>query len=189
MSGSGYGDALTVEELIAEKQGLARFVAVRSGVAVDDLDDAAQEAALALWQVARAKPDASPAYLNGVVARRVKDVARGGRLTGQEAQQGRQRTRSGDAATLDDPDHPIELVGAEILAGVELAYHYGEIMRAIAALTPARRRYVVMRFWGGLSDAEIAARLEVKAETLSTMWRRFVRPELAERLGHLASAV
>ena len=38
---------------------------------------------------------------------------------------------------------------ASLLPDMELAYHHGEIMSALAQLTPRERRYVVLRFWCG----------------------------------------
>lgn len=41
------------------------------------------------------------------------------------------------------------LDGADLIDGAEWAYHHGEIARALDELTPAQRKYVVLRFWHG----------------------------------------
>ena len=68
--------------------------------------------------------------------------------------------------------------------GLVLAYHYGEIHRAVADLDPLYREYVFLRFWQGYRDAEVARVLGTRIH-----WHDRVRPLLAERLAHLASAV
>lgn len=75
-------------------------------------------------------------------------------------------------------------MAAEVLDGVVLAYHYGEIHEAIADLHPRWREYVYLRFWEGHGDSEIARLLGARVG-----WTDKVRPVLRERLAHLAGAL
>jgi DNA-directed RNA polymerase specialized sigma24 family protein len=72
---------------------------------------------------------------------------------------------------------------ADIYEGIVLAYHYGEIHEAVADLDPVRREYVYLRFWCGVGSKE--AEREVGQVV---HFERTVRPVLAERLAHLATA-
>jgi RNA polymerase sigma factor (sigma-70 family) len=79
------------------------------------------------------------------------------------------------------------VAGVEYLDGTELAYHRGEIMAALAALTPAQRRYVEARFWKGMTESEIKA--EVFGYDAGSLWRsqkNGAKLKLAETLAHLA---
>jgi RNA polymerase sigma factor (sigma-70 family) len=79
------------------------------------------------------------------------------------------------------------VAGVNYLEGTELAYHRGEIMAALAALTPAQRRYVEAKFWRGMSESEIKA--EVFGYDAGSLWRsqkNGAKLKLAESLAHLA---
>jgi RNA polymerase sigma factor (sigma-70 family) len=79
------------------------------------------------------------------------------------------------------------IAGVSHLEGAELAYHHGEILAALAALTPAQRRYVEARFWHGMTESEIKA--EVFGYDAGSLWRsqkNGARLKLAETLAHLA---
>jgi RNA polymerase sigma factor (sigma-70 family) len=79
------------------------------------------------------------------------------------------------------------MAGVEYLEGTELAYHRGEIMAALAALTPAQRKYVEARFWRGMSESEIKA--EVFGYDAGSLWhsqKNGARLKLTEALAHLA---
>jgi RNA polymerase sigma factor (sigma-70 family) len=85
-------------------------------------------------------------------------------------------------ALVDDHYWSALLEAPDVLDGVALAYHHGEIAEALDDLPAHWRQYVIDRFWHGMSDAESNARRET-----SVRWYR-VRPVLAERLAHLADA-
>lgn len=65
--------------------------------------------------------------------------------------------------------------------GMELAYHHGEIARAVDALTPRERQYVIARFWGSLNYPELTELFGYQPQGL---WRT-ARPKLAAQLAHL----
>lgn len=195
MTSNGFGDTLTIEEVIAQKERLLVGMA-RERARPEDFDDTLQEGRIALWQVATAKPTASQAYLHGAARLRMTDYATRHNPTGRPSQQGRQQVEASVSLdALADATHDDEggldallLVAAEVLGDIEMAYHYGEIMAAISGLSEPQKRYVMLRFWGGMNDQEIAARVQVRADTLQRMWSKRVRPELAGRLAHLAAA-
>lgn len=90
---------------------------------------------------------------------------------------------AGDGALMDPA---LVVIAEELLDGVALAYHYGEIHSAIQSLSDNHREYVLARFWGGLTDAEIAAE---RGTTYSTVWRQWshtIRPALISQLAHLS---
>lgn len=190
MSGSGYGDQLSPEELIARHELLAYKIANErlAHSMPGEIEDAVQEARIALWEVAQRKPEASQKYLNGVVKYRVATHARyPAYVTGAASVQGKQQMRPGEAHTLDDPDNPVFLTDAsDALDKVLLAYHEGEILQAIGALPDLHKRYIVMRFWGGMTNVEIAAQLDMNIRKIDELWRS-ARPKLREALEHLSA--
>jgi DNA-directed RNA polymerase specialized sigma subunit len=88
-------------------------------------------------------------------------------------------------------DALMDVYGAEALVGigdtmdaVVLAYHYGEIHKAVADLAPLWREYVYLRFWQGHGDSEATRILGTGVH-----WSTSIRPVLAERLSHLVGAL
>jgi DNA-directed RNA polymerase specialized sigma subunit len=71
----------------------------------------------------------------------------------------------------------------EYMDDLEIAYHYGEIHEAVAALPDHWREYVWLRFWGGLTDAQTVRSIK---ETYRGEWERHMRPRLREELKHLS---
>lgn len=65
---------------------------------------------------------------------------------------------------------------------VELAYHQGEISRAIDGLTPAQAAYVRLRFWADRKDSELA-KLSGQRD-MSALWYR-TKSKLKPSLEHL----
>lgn len=80
---------------------------------------------------------------------------------------------------------PEELWYFDDLDGIEVAYHAGEILEALDVLTPAQRRYVVARFWGGKSSSELRAMFGYDPASL---WRT-AKPRLQDRLFYLRELV
>lgn len=185
----GYGDELTIEELIASKQYLARSMA-RSATASNKQheDDAVQEALIAVWQMHQQNPHLTNEYTNGIMRRRVISVARGDKLTGQESRQGH-ASRTATLVPLDTDDGYINLLtAADLLHNVELAYHRGEIQAALLRLSDRERTYVVLRFWHGYTPAEIMAHTDLKRATMDVYWAR-AKTKLRAALPHLVGAV
>lgn len=73
----------------------------------------------------------------------------------------------------------------ENLDGIEVAYHAGEILRALDVLTPAQRRYVVARFWGGQTPSELR---NLFGYDPASLWRD-AKPKLQLRLKNLRELV
>lgn len=79
------------------------------------------------------------------------------------------------------PDINDVVTVAFVLDNVELAYHHGEIMRALNTLTPRQREYVVMRFWGGQGYPDLCEHFGYPPQALWTASRK----KLADELAHL----
>jgi RNA polymerase sigma factor (sigma-70 family) len=74
-----------------------------------------------------------------------------------------------------------DLEGPTHLEGVDVAYHAGEICQALDVLTDAQKKYVVARFWGSKSPAELKALFGYDP---SSLWRD-AKPRLVARLEYL----
>ncbi len=142
-----------VEALLAER-GWARRTALalaRDAAAADDLE---QQALLRALE--HGEPVRSPrAWLGTVLRRLTVDLRRA---------EGRRRAREEAAARSEALASTAEAVArAEVLA---------RATRAALELREPYRTVVVLRFFEGLSPAEIARRLDVPAETVKTRLRR-----------------
>lgn len=86
-----------------------------------------------------------------------------------------------------DGDHGFEhlLAAADLVDQVALAYHRGEIMQALDALSPAQKRYVVLRFWCGYVTSELKTVFGYEPGSLWTSKRNGARDKLREQLAHL----
>lgn len=78
-----------------------------------------------------------------------------------------------------------DLEGPDHLDSVSVAYHAGEIYDALEVLTPAQRKYVVARFWGGMSSSELTAHFGYDP---SSLWRD-AKPKLQLQLADLRELV
>ena len=144
----------------------------------DLFDDARQEGLIAAWLVSEKQPDASPAYVHTVARRAVGDVLRGRPAFGAERRRGWRDAHNGaDSLEREDGKYVID-PGAHD-AGMEAVEHRDHIAQAVRSLDPVARRYVFLRFWHGMTVAEVAAEMGVKPRSLEDLWRR-IRPELME---------
>lgn len=80
---------------------------------------------------------------------------------------------------------PEELHYTQNLEGIEVTYHAGEIANALDVLTPAQKKYVVARFWGGRTPAELTALFGYDP---SSLWRD-AKPKLQSHLAYLRELV
>lgn len=193
---AGYGDALTPEEVLARYEQRARVIAYEWERPHAPREDLAQEARIALWRelVKRQEAGEDLATVQGlatvVIRRAVSNAVVDQRWTGTEYPMGKRR----DPIRTDPRDLDAEvrdglvLVAADVLAEVELAYHEGEIMAAISAMPEAHREYVYLRFWRGYNDPEIAALTGRGKANVGRTWHSVIRPQLRQRLAHLAGA-
>jgi hypothetical protein len=189
----GFGDDLSVEEYLASNERLLKLKAgdrLRgSDVASDVWDDVLQEGRIVQFEVLKKRPDAPRSYVSAAMSNRIGEVVSRGTWTGMETHQGRpvDPLRRRDRASVDDETLQLDevLQAAGVLDEVLLGYHRGEIVRALNALTFTQRVHVVRRFWGGWSNAEIAAAQGCSKQTVERQWRTDIRPRLVDELGHL----
>lgn len=201
MSGweGGFGDALSVEEVLRAKERLLYYMAYER-VPLSDVEDAVQEARITIWQEMEKRPDVAHSYLHAAARNRMSSYRRYRRATGAPIHQG--RPQAVEVASVDilkdteyaqhdksnkDMDATLLLIAQEVLDTVEIAYHRGQIVKAINSLGPTHRDYVWHRFWGELTNAEIGAKIGVQMESLNSMWNKRTKPALALQLSHLAA--
>ncbi len=192
----GFGSDLSVEETIAAYDRWAHVVAnSRLSPSHPDHDDLVQEARIGIWQsLAKYDPamGALPSYVTQAAKWKMDDAVQRRKWTGQETTRGvrvEDRDRYTDSLdALVDAGLDQMLSAADMLDEVTMAYHYGQIHRAIAALDEPQREYVYLRFWLGLSGTEIEAKTGVKESTQRLRFKRTVAPVLREHLSHLVDA-
>jgi RNA polymerase sigma factor (sigma-70 family) len=165
------------------------------GPGSDFLDDLAQEGYIAMWRAAGThdpRQGALPAWLTLKARYRMIEVAGRRNWTGRPARRdGRSKISDGTPVSLDaeygNGVTLAELVAwPELIDRVELAYHHGEILRAISRLSPQQRKYVLARFWYRMSHSEMAK--EIFGYDPSALWtspRNGARQKLAAALAHL----
>lgn len=95
--------------------------------------------------------------------------------------------------SLDEADDPgAMLAAADLLEGVEWAYHRGEVARAISELTEPERLYIAARFWYGLDPTSRLPGMRELVEQVPVLAQRWhwqsAKKKLRERLAHLADA-
>lgn len=189
----GFGD-LTEAEIVGNYERWAHKVANSQAPQYSPLhDDLVQEALLEIWRVLQRKgTDVSATYLATAGKHRMLDVIQGrSPMRGSEGTGQTYRPKNvlpSDVFAEAAPDLWEQLTAVDALAGVEMAYHHGEILAALASLKPQYRRYVALRFWGGLRDVDIAKEMGTTNKVVGTWWSRSIRPVLAERLAHLVAA-
>lgn len=146
------------EDFLADCAGWLRGVAL-SYAHDSRYEDVRQEGQITLWRAYRKHADQPSdlriAYAMREARSRMKDVAwRDARQTGQPSRIGRPEVAvvfSMDDLLEDGWESVLHAVDAP--EGIEWAYHRGEILAALNALTPRQRRYVYARFWCGLDPS------------------------------------
>ena len=153
----------------------------------DDLQDIKQEGRVAMWRALETFDESRgslPSWLTGAALQRMQDVAWGrGQPFGHEAIRG---SREVDVDTSLDSE-PEDVVEA-LLGYVEEAYHDGEVIDAIRALSPAQQQYVFLRFWGGLDPSSRNPAMKPLLAQFPVMsqrhhWQR-AKEKLRESLAH-----
>jgi DNA-directed RNA polymerase specialized sigma24 family protein len=178
-----------------------RSVSYEAASKRDNVQEVAQEGSIALWREYRrleGRPEPDRTHMALYSAKlRMRAVARGGRhgrLTGHVTSRGSVAVKP--LVILDAPaGENGRTIADQVLPPVEdafdeilLAYHYGDIHKAMASLRPDFRDYVTMRFWHGMSDGEIADKTGVARTTLNNRWKRTIEPGLRKALDHLREA-
>lgn len=77
------------------------------------------------------------------------------------------------------------LDSASWLEATELAYHEGEILKALNELTPRQREYVVLRFWGHYHTTELKEVFGYDPQGLWSNSKNGAKKKLRESLAHL----
>ncbi len=167
------------------------------------IEDVVQEGRITLWKTWAELPADDPHRAHKALAHaklRMKEVAyrSGSRQTGNESE-----TKVYEPKKKVSVEHEGETVeewfgGVDALDGVEIAYHRGEILQAVDALTEKQRKYVYARFWYGI-DMPAGSRSEVIKELKDqnpflrrdVLWTgnkttRGAKDRLREALAHLS---
>lgn len=203
MINDGYGDGLTPTELLAMWEQRVQVIAHEHARPGAEKEDLAQEARIALWKQAPKYPgdDMSGGLATVIIRHAIAPAAEYQRWTGTadgtkgkprdplrrtpdsldaplgNADEGAEVTTLADSLLLETPD---------VIDGLEMAYHRGEILRAINELSDEHREYVYLKFWRGMSEAEIGAALGRTKGNVNRTWLQVIRPRLREKLAHLA---
>lgn len=182
----GYGEAVTPVERLAQLERLNSIRAREKAHPGAEYDDLLQEARIAVWLQAEAavgKGDPR-AWLSAVSGNRITEAATRQTWTGHTRVHGQPTDplRQNAKQSMDDPDFTLweSLDGPAWLDGALLAYHRGEIARAIAELSPRQKQYVILRFWHGYGHMEIKREFGMSEST----WAG-AKQSLREKLLHL----
>ena len=154
-----------------------------------DIDELAQEGAIALWQAAESYDPASgikfTTYILNTAKWRMAQVFALGNYLGKPSQQGRNNTARTNATrkleTVLDNDLHAPLVTVNYLRVAVMARHGPEIRRAVEALPRTQSAKVYAQFWRGETDRRY-----------NGWWYRpntGARDQLRERLSHLRTLV
>lgn len=145
----------------------------------DLFDDARQEGLIAAWRALGREEARDPGkYARAAARRAVGDVMRGRPAFGAESHRGKQDAHDTSVPLVDDEGRYVA-EPRHIECGYATAE--GEWLRAAVRRLPERqRRYVFLRFWQGLTAAEIAAELGLAKHTVELMWAEQIRPTLRE---------
>jgi RNA polymerase sigma factor (sigma-70 family) len=191
----GFGDDLTPAELVAMHEPLAKVIASEWQTPDAPYEDLLQENRIKIWQLAEAKAG-NRSDLRGLASvamrRRSSEIAARQTWTGYESQHGRPTDPL--RSPRESMEAIVEAVGTDVFGavdamdGVELAYHEGQILRALASLAPRHREYVYLRFWGGWTNPEIAETMGTTKSAVNSWWNAYIRPSLASSLRHLVEA-
>lgn len=165
-------------------------------------EDLVQEGRIAMWRALRThdpEKGALPTWVTTAAKARMKDLARGhGQPTGHEARRGVVEAKATTSVDLLMEDGLEAALGiSEALDDVEWSYHRGEILEALAALSPSQREYVFLRFWGGLDPASRIPEMRALVDEYPILRKRYLwngsskqvgaKDRLREALAHLVA--
>lgn len=190
----GFGDDLSVNEVLAAKDRLFQIMVSERSTDPNIRDDVLQEARIVAWKIL-ASPrnfDNRDAYLHAAARMRISEVAERQAWTGHTRKTGQpvDPLRRADKVSYDQlAEAGVVLIAADVLYGVEVAYHYGQVHEAIRALPAQHRDFVYQKFWLGLTEPELAAAHDRSVATVSRWWVNEIRPVLRTRLLHMAGIV
>ena len=190
----GFGDELTTEEIIEKYQRLAGIMSAERSTADAPYDDIRQELLITLWTLhgKHGTHDDLRGLATVAMRRRANDVVTRQTWTGYQKNGPRSAPMDPLRRPRESMEQIVEELGYEVfgavdaLDGVELAYHHGEILQALAGLPEEHRRYVELRFWEGRTSKEVAAEMGYQTHTVELWWSTKIRPVLRDRLARLA---
>ena len=136
---------------------------------VDDIEsarDCVQDAFVGLYRKPLRNPDAQLAYLHRSVVNAARSMLRRRGIA-------RRQLRNAEAAAVPGADHAV-IVGAE----------HAALMAALRQLPQRQREVLVLRYWSGLPEAEIAAALGIRPGTVKSTASRALTA-LENKLGGL----
>jgi RNA polymerase sigma-70 factor, ECF subfamily len=154
------GDELAVAECFERYDSLIWTLARRLGVPGPDVEDAVQDAFVAIWKAAgKFDPNiaSEKTFVATIARRRVVDKRRSA-------------TRGPPRAALDDVAEPAAPPDAVDFA--EFADEAGRVERAMETLEPERRRVLELSVVRGLTHDAIAKQLELPLGTVKSHTRR-----------------
>ena len=171
-----------------------------------DHDDVVQEGWIAMWKAyptydGRTDKGSLEGWLRMCARRRMLDIAYQrkppfGHLPDRNHRHVRNPLSLDEYLENNEDRFPPNLITDDTLHDVEVAYHQGEFLEALERLTETQRRYVVLRFWGGLfelhnqgSPEQREVTRELAPEFADVRFRRRERltpkEELAQFLDHM----
>lgn len=162
LAGVANGDATALAELFDRHGRVAYGLALRVVRDADLAEDVVQEAFLSVWRSAHAfdpRRSSGRSWLLVLVHRRAVDVVR------FRARRAAERLPEGDGAAA-----------TPAAEAAELAWERSRVTSALAQLPERERRVLELAYYGGLTQAQIAARLgvalgTVKSRTFSALVR------------------
>lgn len=166
---TGNRDTQIAEVLGDYRRWLYKVAGDMLGTGSQEVDDLVQEGYIAMWRALGTYDEARGGlaiWLTNAARWRMGDVMRRQHWTG---------TPTAGAHHRERPGIPVEArhLDRMVVAGeLEMAYHRGEIARALASLTPGQREAIYRKFW-------------LDEIVHHGFWKGAV-PKLAEALAHLA---
>lgn len=156
------------------------------------VEDLAQEGWVAMWRALQSFDPARgalPSWLTRKALWRMRTCIADEAWLGRPARHlGRGAIRDTTEYATDDPLLE-RLADDNAIEAAMWAYHQGEVLAAVARLSPAQRRYVYLRFWRGLRGAELAQEFGYEPHALWTSQRNGARQKLRDSLARLGDVV
>jgi RNA polymerase sigma factor (sigma-70 family) len=180
---------MQLEEILQDYKAWLHKVAMDLTADIDHQKDVIQVGRIAMWRALErydASKGALPSFLTSAARYAMIEEAYG-RGKGRDRDRTKQLKLSPVA-----PDSPFwEMSVAGLLSEMEMAYHRGEVAKAINQLSPEQREYVYRRFWKDEPEPEIREALgrQSPVHYLWTDKRSGARKQLAESLSHLKEIV
>lgn len=186
----GFGEVSEWDEglLLADYHKWLHYIAYKMTDDDSIHDDLVQEGRIAMWRAMQTHdPDkgALPSWVTTAAKQRMKDFLYGhGQPTGREATRGSREVETDTSVdALLEEGLEAALGVSEALEGVELSYHHGEILKALATLSPSQREYVFLRFWGGMDPSTRVPEMRRIIDQFPILKKRFLWTGTSKQVG------